>query len=815
MNPTHTPPRTGGMFGPRPVAVYQPRGRFAAVLFGALWRFAAGQVVLRRPGKFDARYRTWAPALPGHVAAGREEVPRTTWARRPGWHRQAVRFGAIAAVVGHFHAPGPTYAILAVLAAVAIARAVVMAHRRHVYGPILAPWWDYVAGKTGATGDPLRWVKFPTREVRWEPVTPLAAMTRPKPPDPGPPGGPTDGPPPVTVEHDQPVGVTRDRGGWLTRAVPPLAALLRPLVVPIGEQAWVLAARVRFAGDRRVWVAVVARAVELVVRFAERSRAVRVRPVIARRGLTSDDARIEIHYPPTYPAHPQDIAEIQRVLRDRLPTLALDPTAPADDEDDEDDADVAALPVGAWTARNDHRGLRIVFERTRLMPTDVPMGRAEFERYEFHTIPIGVEVTRRGRRRVVTIPLKAKTPHVSVAASTGWGKTTIANVILAHLLHHGAHAVILDPKSIGYVDAFRGVSPYVEIRTTVEGWVDVIRRVRDEMNRRYRLMEECADRVKALGLPKMTEHAEMYFQPLAMLEDEKGSLTTAIDMWFKAEGGPEGKPGKGTAPTFVQQQEILWRGRAAAVHMVTLAQQNNARVFLNTDMRDQYMFRILAGPQTRQSWEMTFPGSKKRAIPKKKGRAVYGVGPEGVREVHLGRISDADARESAIHGIGVGDRENQVRAELLALATGRAAWEVSPLPFWVTPPGQTAAPVPGHAPERDARDPAPAPALSLVKNGSTGDSVADPDDRDDYDLDALNGDEFTSKRDDEDTPDLIVGEVAAAEYLGITVAAFSKRRKRAKNGECPPINGEIRVGRSPAWPPLELTEWNNLFRSAG
>lgn len=812
MNTTRTPHRpNGGMFGPRPVAVYKPRGQMAGVLLSALYRFAAGQVVLRRPGKWDARYRTWAPAVPEHVAQGREEAPRSTWARRPGWHRQVVRFGAIAAVVGYFRAPVLTLAILAVIALVAIARAVMLAHRQHIYGPVIAPWWDYVAGKTGAAGDPLQWVRFPTREVRWEPVTPLAALTRPKPPDVAhddqgaPPPGVDAGP----VRH-------RDQGGWLTRWLPLLARLLRPLACPIGEQAWVINARARFAGDRRVWVAVLARGVELLVRLAERSRAVRVRPHVIKRDLTGDDARIEIHYPATYPAHPQDIAEIQRVLRDRLPTRAPDLDAPADEDDPEDDDEdtAAALPVGAWTARNDHKGLRIVFERTKLMPTDVPMTRTDFEGLPFHTIPIGVEVTRRGRRRPVLIPLKAKTPHVSVAASTGWGKTTIANVISAHLLYNGAFGMFLDPKSIGYVDAYRGASPYLEIRTTVAGWMDAIQRVRDEMNRRYWLMEECADRVKALGLPKMTEHAELYFQPLFVLEDEKGSLTTAIANWFKREGGPDGKGGKGTPPSFDQQQEILWRGRAAAVHIITLAQQNNARVFLNTDMRDQYMFRILAGPQTRQSWDMTFPGTRKRAIPKKKGRAVYGVGPEGVRDVHLGRISDTEARECAIHGIGVADRENQVRAELLALATGRPVWEVSPLPFWVTPPGQTAAPVPGHGPEGDAPAVVPAPALSLVKNAPGSDSAADLQEVDDDDLDTENDDEFTSSRDDEETSDLIVGEAAAAEYLGITLAAFAKRRKRAKNGECPPISGEIRVGRSPAWPSLELTEWNNLFRSA-
>jgi hypothetical protein len=791
----------------RPVATYSIRWWFLLSALLVVWRFLTGQLVTRRPGRWDSRWTSWAPAPPAALAnaanvdTGHDPMPRSRWARRPGYQRQIARLGAIAAVYGYLTARDATLAVLAALAAFAIARGLYLAHRHHQYAAAVEPWWDYVAAKIGATGGAWDHVRLPMRETRWEPIAPLAAATRPAPV------------PRWDADVDDPA---RDRGGWLTRYAPPLARILRPLAVPVSERAWVLRLRARLAVDHRFLPAIAARLIGRLVRLIERSRALRAWPRAIRHSLTDDDARVEIHYPNTYPAHPQDLAEIQRVLRDRLPARAPTPDAPAEDpaeDDTEDDPDAEpALPVGAWRVRNDARHLRLVATRTKVMPSSVTFTAEEFARRPLQLIPIGVAVSRTGRARVVEIPLKAQTPHVAGAASTGWGKTTIANVCAAHLLYHGAYLVILDPKEIGYVDAFRNAGPNVELWTSVEGWVEVIKRVLEEMDRRYRLMNECADRISMLGMPKMHEFPELYFQPLAMFEDEKGSLTTAIDDLWKQQGN------KGTAAAFSWQQQILWRGRAAAVHVFTFAQQFNARVFLNTDMRDQYMFRIAAGPQTAQSWQMAFPGQKKRTIPRKKGRAFYSVGPDGIREVQLGRISDTDARAAAQHGIGVAEQENLARAEMLARATGRPLWEVSPLPFWVASPGQTASAVPGQAVHGDMPVAPQERGLALVKTVSEDVSGNDSGQFDEDAADAFDGDAAADQDDvvaaAEDGAGMVIGDAAAANFLGISEAAFKQRRKRAKRGEGPAIRGEVRIGRSPAWPPLELTEWNNLFRRA-
>lgn len=821
-----------------PVAVYPLPWWIALQVLAALLRFFTGAVVLRRPGRWDATYTRWAPPAPDPAARpGRDDdpVPRTRWARRPGWHRQIGRAGAIAATIGYLRDPTLTVVVLAVLAAVAIARMVARAHRAHLYGPWTSTWWPYVAGKIGAGDDaePADWVSFRTRSIQWVPVSPLITLVRPA------------SAPPDADWNVQP----HEKGGPLTRAWPWLAARLRPLTCPVGEAPWVLRLQARTRASTRLWASLTAGLLGWFVTLAESSRVWRAVPRLVRHDLTGADAEFVIRYPATYPAHPSDVTEIQRVLRDRLPALVADPTAPADDVDEDqadkaDDEDsIAALPAGSWTVRNEPKKLRFRLRRAVVLPSDLQLDPHEFEMHPLHEIPVGVQVTRSGRARVVIIPLKHKTPHVSIAASTGWGKTTIANVVVSHLLFHGAHAVILDPKEIGFIDAFRNASPHVEIWTTVQGWVTIIERVLHEMNRRYRLMNECAERVKALGLPKMHEFPELYFQPLALVEDEKGSLTTAIDELWKREGLGDGKPGKGVAPTFSYQQQILWRGRAACVHMVTMAQQNNSRVFLNTDMRDQYMFRILAGPQTAESWRMTFPGVRKRNIPRKKGRAIFGIGPEGIQELQLARISDTDSRAAAQHGIGVADADNLARAEMLAKATGRPLWEVSPLPFWLTPPAQTGAGVPGQQGQEDTpaapaqssdegivslpggkvlRLPWPPSTVAAAATGNVPDDDSDDEDEGpEGDVSALDAEVIEigariidSETDDEPEEVYIIGEQAAADFLGITRDAFNQRRKRAKRGEGPEIRGERRIGRSPAWTALELSEWHNLFRSA-
>ena len=74
------------------------------VLVPVVIRFLAGRVVWRRRGPWDATYLRWGVLVAPQVAVlrspGLPGPPRTRWARRPGWQRQAVRLAALTVLLG-------------------------------------------------------------------------------------------------------------------------------------------------------------------------------------------------------------------------------------------------------------------------------------------------------------------------------------------------------------------------------------------------------------------------------------------------------------------------------------------------------------------------------------------------------------------------------------------------------------------------------------------------------------------------------------------------------------------------------------------
>lgn len=766
----------------------------AEAILAGVWRFFAGQVVLRRPGKYDSRFTTWAAPLPDGIELTRSEgIPRSRWARRPGWQRLAVRLAALTALWGLLIAPAVTLVLAVAVLVPLVAYRMVQIQTRRFYAPAVEAWWQLVAAKVGhsTTGSPMEWVAFGA-SVRWEPWTPLVQIAR------------EDGPLrrfPRARAAVSGLATPIGERGWATRVIDAAGAIAEPwTALPAGPVDHDPEAPGQPGPVRRVAIRAAARA----IRAVEQTRDLRARPRIERAELTEPDATFTVHYPASYLAHDEDV----RVWASQ----------------------VAARVPGEWEHVNHPGRLCVEFHHPSEMPAAVPMNAEVFARYSATELPIGANAS-----GTVRVPLKDKTPHVSVSASTGWGKTTTANVMASHLLYHGWHGVIVDPKRVGYVGAFRGASPHVELRTSLPGQLLAIEQVREEMNRRYEIIEGHLDRPAELGLPSMKDNPELYFQPLFFLEDEKGSFTVAIKTWWKREGGGinpnTGLPvaGKGDPEPLVAEQEILWRGRAAAVHMITLAQQNNLNVFLSSDMRDQYMFRILSGPQTQSSWIMTFPGTRKRKVAGKKGRAVFGIGPEELHDVQLGAISDSDARECTAHGVDVARRANEERAQRLSMVTGRPLWEVSPLPFWVGVPAETPVDVPGQDTERDTPAPAPRRALTLVRETAEESAEQGPETPSAGPAELHENADGTWFETPEDAPapergtdsgattqaDHVVGVGPAAEFLGITKEAMQGRLKRARRGEIPGVDGETRQGGRVAFPRVALMEWHSKFRTSG
>lgn len=732
-------------------------------LWSPIYRFFAGQIVVRKPTQWDARWESWAPELPEHISRQRGHVyPYGTWAKRPGWQRQLVRLGGVAVFVAWWNAPTAVVVLASVAGTGAVVGKAAAWRRSRRYqrevGPLVKPLAE--ALDTDAK-HPWRWIELPRGEWAFVPATvPLYGW--------------------LTASHPklQAFGPTR----WIVPILERLSALAAPL------QEWI-ATRVQ----RPQWV--------------------------APPSLSDSSAMLRIKYPEEIAPSGTDVERIKTLVSQRL--------------------------HGSWNVT--HHPQERTFEATHptRIPSKVELTSQDYANWSLHEVPIGKET----EEKWVSIPLKAKTPHWALSAQTGWGKTTSDNVIIAGQLYHGAYAVILDPKKVGFISAFHGL-PNVELLTTLRGQIEGFTKVLDEMNRRYDLIMECETRAVELGLPSMKDHPEQYFTPIALVDDEKGSLTQEIKQWWRKPAEeywefqykPEddkgnGKPGKGDPLPLMEDQQILWRGRAAAINRGTSAQQNNLDVFLNSDMREQYGFKVLSGPQSGSSWRMTFPGAKKVNVPAKKGRAVYGIGAEDQRVLQLATISDEEARKAAEHGQSVMVEENRKRAELLSEVTGKPLWEVSPFASWMHMPAEMAQPVPVH-PEGtgtgstdDSTHSRPDLRIFYGDGEEIEESifernlVAVPDVAEADVENAGYGDDRGSGGDAEGSStgtieniseDVIVGMAAAAEHCGYpSVEAFKKARDRAKK-RGNPIPGETRGAGGLTWPRLDLEEWaDKLPRTGG
>jgi hypothetical protein len=443
----------------------------------------------------------------------------------------------------------------------------------------------------------------------------------------------------------------------------------------------------------------------------------------------------------------------------------------------------ARLPEGPWDATHHESQLVITFTHPKRPPAVVMYDADANREYTIDDVPIG----QRAGGQWVTLPLKTQTPHGIMSATTGWCKTTTANVFVAHTAGNGGRVFINDPKRTGFLH-LQGV-PSVVIRTTADGWAETNRIFLEEMERRYELIER---------FPLIKEDPELYFQPWFMLNDERGSYVADLKERAKSQGE------KGLPAPLRQEKKILWQGRAAAMYVCDMAQQANLSVFVDSDGRDQRMWRIASGPQTPSSWRMLFSGAAKRTAGMKKGRAVLGIGVDSVEEITLARVSDTDARDFAEKGSAIADRENQARNKRLNdLIENEDDEAADDAPAHTADDDHPAGSTP-DAPGQQDRTGAPG-------NGpNDGTNVLQFDMRKDEESAAPENADTSS---DDDEEELIVGNAAGARFLDMKESNFISSRKRR------PIPGEKRRVENgldqPAWRPLDLREWRSQAPRAG
>jgi hypothetical protein len=450
------------------------------------------------------------------------------------------------------------------------------------------------------------------------------------------------------------------------------------------------------------------------------------------------------------------------------------------------------LPDGPWKAVHHERDLTMEFSHPERPPARVEYSEEAYDSFPVDEVPIAQSAGCKWE----TLPLRELTPHGIVSATTGWGKTTVANVYIAHTAGHGGKAFINDPKRVSYTH-FSDCENII-VRTTADGYAATLDEFLTEMERRYGWIER---------FPIIKRDPELYFQPWFLVTDERGSFVADLCAWAKEQGD------KSNPPAVLRgEKKLLWQMRMAAMYEASMAQQSNREVFIDTDGRDQRMWRIASGPQTATSFRMLFNVAKIR-VDQKKGRALLGIGVDSVKEVQLALISEEDAVMFARRGVEIAKVENEARAKRLAALLAGEDGQSTDAPL----PEETSVSVRQDTPDTPTvENPAetePAPVLRIIP-GQRQESSPATDVPSSESTDVMSGQVAWLRPQTPDrTPDTtgaqIVGLKSGAEFLGLKQGAFEKRRLRRA------IRGEYRVGIQPAWKELDLKEWANQGRRTG
>ncbi|MFE4823170.1 hypothetical protein ACFRFU_43530 [Streptomyces sp. NPDC056704] len=163
-------------------------------------------------------------------------------------------------------------------------------------------------------------------------------------------------------------------------------------------------------------------------------------------------------------------------------------------------------------------------------------------------------------------------PHVLVSTCTGGGSSTILRTLTAQLLHHGAHALVLDIKRISQPWARQ--LPTVTYRADVADIHDALVGLVDELRRRIDVADRHGDDVGLLRLVVVFESGDATLRKLARHWET-----------VRRPGDPM------VSPAFTALTDVLFAG--AMVRMHVLFDGDPTLSVLGPEGREQFSTAIL------------------------------------------------------------------------------------------------------------------------------------------------------------------------------------------------------------------------------
>lgn len=352
------------------------------------------------------------------------------------------------------------------------------------------------------------------------------------------------------------------------------------------------------------------------------------------------------------------------------------------------------------------------------------------------------------RSRPVTVSFAQDSPHLLCSFGSGGGKSTLQKALASHFRRRGGRVLIVDVVK-------RGAS--AKWAKEVEG-IEVIRSPGRAHDVLLSLNEEVQDRCELAWT-----HGEIDRTPVLLIVEEANATQRLLQRHWIEERKERGDPT--TSPAIAALADILCVGREALTHVVTFAQQGNAKATGGGDARENYGVRMLAR-FTRNTAKMLVP-ELAPAFPKSSkhpGRIQVVTGGEAT-ETQVALFSDQEARDWALGGVAVGPVPGTLRADS-----------------------------PAHTPSGDAGTPGTR-HLELVPPPVPPPVQAIPDDVEDW-TELPPADPLVS-----------LAEAADGMVVEASVGALKKARTRDREG-FPPSRG--RDGQTLLYRPAELrTYWDN------
>ncbi len=178
----------------------------------------------------------------------------------------------------------------------------------------------------------------------------------------------------------------------------------------------------------------------------------------------------------------------------------------------------------------------------------------------------------------------AKTPHLLVCGGTGGGKSVLINYLILVALRNRCSLFTSDVKRSDLFGALHPILGDDNCVATAAGTAKVARIVSEEMERRYRIMEQ--------DFKMGSDFRDHGLQPLLFVVDEMAALLADADKKVAAE-------------IMERLTSIIMKGRQAGVFCLLATQQPRSET-VPTSLRDQLGVRVSLGLLSREGYGMCY-----------------------------------------------------------------------------------------------------------------------------------------------------------------------------------------------------------------